>query len=314
MKREVSFFWCLICLIGVGNVLGIIEKGFCQTPSPASPPNELVMRFVGGGIGRPKEVLSGEPVMFILGMWNETAQKVKDAEERLKRIREDAERRKLSDAQMALLLSQPEAVEAIRAASVKVVPIDLGANWCRRVKFVVERVVGSGKQMKKIPVLVNLDWSRYLHEEEKRQQVLLETFRPQWYVDPEFTRKLEPGEYHLKAILGRWGSEPCALIVKSPRTDEEQARLYVALSNYHLERYRDFVRAAEYAKKAIALGEPRGAHHALAQVYEDQGKLQSALAEYEKELQVFYRKNPNAYELPQGLFAKIAQLRERLKK
>ncbi len=196
MKREVSFFWCLMCLIGVSSVVSVTQRGFCQTSSNASPPNELIMRFVGGGIGRPREVLQGEPLVLELGMWNQTAVKVKDAEERLKRIREDAERRKLSDAQMALLLSQPDAVEAVRAASLKVAPIDLGANWCRRVRFVVERIEGSGKQMRKIPILVDLNWDRYLYKEEKRQQVLSEAFRPHWYVGPEFTQKLEPGGYY----------------------------------------------------------------------------------------------------------------------
>jgi tetratricopeptide (TPR) repeat protein len=313
--KKVYLFWFLVCFVGVGSVPDISQKGFCQNLSNTSPPNELIMRFVGGEVSRPQEVLRGEPVRLILGMWNQTMVKVKGAEEQLKRIQEEVERKQLNDAQMALRLSQPDAVAAIRAASVKVAPIDLGTNWCRRMRFTVERIVGSGKQMKKIPVFVDLDWRRYLSEEEQRQQVFSETFRPQWYVGPEFTQKLDPGEYHVRAMLGEWESEPFAMTVKPLQSDMERAHLYIVLSDYYLERKKDFARAAEYAKIAISLEEPVGSHASLGKVYKAQGQWQNALNEYEKELQVVYKKDPRASaEPPQGLFFEIEWLKQKLAK
>lgn len=148
-----------------------------------------------------------------------------------------------------------------------------------------------------------------------------------WYLGPEETRGLVPGEYAAFALLesrhgaqqggwvGRVGSVPLRLEVVDepvPLSLELAERKAVLFARYEL--YRGNASAAVSTLDAHLAQQPDsvGALALKAELMERAGELERAYTLYGQTLDVFFRKHPNAREPPFELIARARALRERL--
>lgn len=123
------------------------------------------------------------------------------------------------------------------------------------------------------------------------------TARRKWYITPEETSTLEPGEYQITAIYdntslsrtpgiyaGKFISKVVTINLREPVDNVEQAEVNIALAQYH-KRLREYDKAIESANKALEL-DPAGsqiAHSILGGIYQRRhgGDLAKAVQEYE---------------------------------
>lgn len=256
-------------------------------------------------------LLHGAPLFVWVEVEPALGRKVKDAQALWENEKKRFKAAGLTEEQIQKrLLYDTYAREMKAIAEMKTQPVPLGKGWQQQVRF--DLTQADGRKMK---VLTDVDWKRYLHRYDPQQQTLTdEALHVQWLVPPEVARQLQPGTYELKVTVSKMTSAPLRVVVKEPQGKEEQTELTLRLLKYHLEtgNYDEAIRrstqALPSASSPLLL---QALHSTLGDAYRGKGQWAKALEHYEKALELSKVNYPT--EPPEGLLNRISEVRSKLR-
>jgi tetratricopeptide (TPR) repeat protein len=250
-----------------------------------------------------KTVISGTPILMEVSISNRSASKAERIRNRIKRYKRDNRRKKRIERWESRLTGLTD--KTVTLTSEKLTP----KEW-----FVFEKKTESR--------FVPLSWQLELLNTPEKRKIILgkDTVFLQFYLPPQESRKITPGNYqirvrlkpHLARELEKGLNSPLSQIVvidEKEATDEIKKDSFYLAGIYYLKK-NDPTRAREAAKKMINLDSTSiNGYLLLGEAMEKQGQIKEAYDIYMKATQIFSEKYPDK-EPTSELIIRTSRLRE----